>query len=234
VFSIPTPIFSEGIGVEDDEEEMDDGERTVAAPSPHIGAFSLLENAAGFSPPHTSMNYFDVDPHYIPLSDPLVPDGILADAYSLGMLLLCIELGTVVEVRQEVQIRDEMPDELRALDRSLAKESGLPGNRVSRMFAARARMWMARWDRRPRIERRWLVEGGNGLDAMSLSQGNVDAGVDVMDDDEDEDEDVFLDGHGHGMRGRDAEMRGDKRDRGEGFGSLGGPGASRTQSQAQF
>jgi len=37
-------------------------------------------------------------------------DPILADAYSFGMLLYCIDLGGLVDVDERLQMRDEVPD----------------------------------------------------------------------------------------------------------------------------
>ncbi|KAG9119947.1 hypothetical protein FRC07_004788 [Ceratobasidium sp. 392] len=137
-----------------------------------------------------------------------IPDGQLADAYSFGMLVLCVALGRVIEFDQPESLHHHSKGYQPHFDppfdthgapappHAFPKEVFLPltdpahpdAERV-KPVAKRARAWLARWDLRKRLDMSWSFgaaeRGADGPWAeIEGEEEDEDEGVDDQDDGE--------------------------------------------------
>lgn len=140
-----------------------------------------------------------------------IPDGQLADAYSFGMLVLCVALGRVIEFEQpdgqhpHSQSRSYQPHFDPPFDthgapappHAFPKELFLPqidpshpdAERI-KPVAKRARAWLARWDLRKPLDMSWKFDaaerGPDGpwaeIDGQSEDEESDDEGMDDEND----------------------------------------------------
>ncbi|KAB5589384.1 Tyrosine kinase [Ceratobasidium theobromae] len=142
-----------------------------------------------------------------PPPEPTIPDGQLADAYSFGVLVLCVALGRVVEFEQPDGYSHPTPRHLPYFNppfdtsgspaplHHLPSELFLPQTDPShpdaarvKTVASRVKKWMARWDTRRALDDSWAFGAVEGPPWQAVP----DLDEDMEEDEEEEDEDADM------------------------------------------
>ncbi|KAJ1301927.1 hypothetical protein OPQ81_000766 [Rhizoctonia solani] len=142
-----------------------------------------------------------------PPPEPTIPDGHLADAYSFGVLVLCVALGRVIEFEQPADAYSHpsaryLPYFNPPFDTAgcpapahlLPSELFLPQTDPShpdavrvKTVASRVKKWMARWDLRKPLDPSWSFGAAEGAPWRTVPDLETQS-----DSDEEDDEDAEM------------------------------------------